>query len=145
MGVQPPGNSTIRPAATHSHTPQKAKPQPPVRRLRCHWRSAGPTRMIRPEGPARRPSLTQMPDAWMPIFREPTLDRRVCKAGNKGIRDGPNGFRTVSLCPGSRLSLFLFLLFFFLSIVRHSLPSLISVLPDHHRSQRAKHFRPSPS
>ncbi|KAL6867098.1 hypothetical protein J3F83DRAFT_739984, partial [Trichoderma novae-zelandiae] len=24
---------------------------------------AGPTRMMRPEGPARRPSLTQMPDA----------------------------------------------------------------------------------
>lgn len=54
--------------------------------------------MIRPEGPARRPSLTQMPDAWMPIFREPTLDRRFCKAGNKGIRDGPNGSETVSRC-----------------------------------------------
>ncbi|KAL6804895.1 hypothetical protein GGI42DRAFT_305631 [Trichoderma sp. SZMC 28013] len=105
MGVQPPGNSTIRPAG---HTPpgptppQKAKPQPPVRRLRCHWRSAGPTRMIRPEGPARRPSLTQMPDAWMPIFREPTLDRRFCKAGNKGIPRWAKRVQKLSLCLSRR-------------------------------------------
>ncbi|KAL7802965.1 hypothetical protein V8C43DRAFT_84632 [Trichoderma afarasin] len=121
---------------THLDTPQKAKPQPPVRPLRCHWRFAGPTRMIRPEGPARRPSLTQMPDAWMPIFREPTLDRRFCKAGNKGIRDGPNGSETVSRCLAACvcvcvpagvgcLSLLLFFLFF-LSIVHHSLLSSLS-------------------
>ncbi|KAM6488346.1 hypothetical protein HDV62DRAFT_25501 [Trichoderma sp. SZMC 28011] len=90
--------------------------------------------MIRPEGPARRPSLTQMPDAWMPIFREPTLDRRFCKAGNKGIRDGPNGSETVSRCLAACvcvcvpagvgcLSLFFFFIFS-LSIVHHSLLSL---------------------
>lgn len=87
--------------------------------------------MIRPEGPARRPSLTQMPDAWMPIFREPTLDRRFCKAGNKGIRDGPNGSETVSRCLAACvcvcvpagvgcLSFSLFFIFF-LTIVHHPL------------------------
>lgn len=93
--------------------------------------------MIRPEGPARRPSLTQMPDAWMPIFREPTLDRRFCKAGNKGIRDGPNGSETVSRCLAACVCVCvpagvgcLSLFFFFLSsIVHHSLLSSLS-LPE---------------
>ncbi|KAL7920213.1 hypothetical protein ACQKWADRAFT_299269 [Trichoderma austrokoningii] len=47
--------------------------------------------MIRPEGPARRPS----PDAEMPIFRghNQTSPGRLCKAGNhrKASRGRSNG------------------------------------------------------
>ncbi|QYS98686.1 hypothetical protein H0G86_005854 [Trichoderma simmonsii] len=104
--------------------------------------------MIRPEGPARRPSLTQMPDAWMPIFREPTLDRRFCKAGNKGIRDGPNGSETVSRClaacvcvcvPAGVDCLILFF-FLFLSIVHHSLFPHFSLSQSSLTHRTSKHF-----
>ncbi|KAL7974308.1 hypothetical protein HDV63DRAFT_110106 [Trichoderma sp. SZMC 28014] len=38
--------------------------------------------MIRPEGPARRPTLAQMPDAEMPIFRgQPNVSREALQGG----------------------------------------------------------------
>ncbi|TFA98036.1 hypothetical protein CCMA1212_010192 [Trichoderma ghanense] len=74
-GLTSRGHRSSRAFSSPAPQPADATPSfnPPSLGTRAAIGSgAGPTRMMRPEGPARRPSLTQMPDAWMPIFREPT-------------------------------------------------------------------------